>query len=100
MINSTPSKTALLLKAAERALPGFRNAAQLIMAGTPHTFESFTRRPLGMVGGFPQTSLLSARTPYTGMKNLWLVGDSIFPGQSTAGGRLAQCAWLDYCRTK
>jgi len=77
--------TELLLNAAERALPGFRNDAQLVMAGTPHTFESFTRRPLGMVGGFPQTSLLGARTPHTGVKNLWLVGDSIFPGQSTAG---------------
>lgn len=74
-----------LLNAAERALPGFRKAAQLVMPGTPHTFESFTRRPLGMVGGFPQTSLFRARSPRTGMKNLWLVGDSIFPGQSTAG---------------
>jgi hypothetical protein len=27
------------------------------MAGTPLTFEYFTGRPGGMVGGFPQTSL-------------------------------------------
>ena len=74
-----------LLNAAERALPGFRKAAHMIMPGTPHTYETFTRRPLGMVGGFPQTSLFNARSPRTGMKNLWLVGDSIFPGQSTAG---------------
>ena len=74
-----------ILNAAERALPGFRKAVKLIMPGTPHTYEFFTRRPLGMVGGFPQTSLLHARSPRTGMKNLWLVGDSIFPGQSTAG---------------
>ena len=74
-----------LLNAAERALPGFRRAAKMIMPGTPHTYEFFTRRPLGMVGGFPQTSLLRARSPRTGLKNLWLVGDSIFPGQSTAG---------------
>jgi phytoene dehydrogenase-like protein len=38
-----------------------------------------------MVGGFPQTSLFKARGPRTGVPNLWLVGDSIFPGQSTAG---------------
>jgi phytoene dehydrogenase-like protein len=25
------------------------------------------------------------RGPRTGVENLWLVGDSIFPGQSTAG---------------
>jgi len=74
-----------LLDAAERALPGFRKAAKLILPGTPHTYETFTRRPLGMVGGFPQTSLLHARSPRTGIENLWLVGDSIFPGQSTAG---------------
>jgi phytoene dehydrogenase-like protein len=55
------------------------------MAGTPVTFESFTHRPQGMVGGFPQTSLWNARGPRTGIANLWLVGDSIFPGQSTAG---------------
>ncbi len=74
-----------LLDAAEHALPGFRKAAKFIMPGTPHTYETFTRRPLGMVGGFPQTSLLRARSPRTGLQNLWLAGDSIFPGQSTAG---------------
>ena len=40
---------------------------------------------MGMVGGFAQTSLFAARGPQTGIDNLWLVGDSIFPGQSTAG---------------
>jgi len=74
-----------LLRAAERALPGFSRAASLILPGTPHTYETFTHRPLGMVGGFPQTSLLKMRAPQTGFDNLWLVGDSIFPGQSTAG---------------
>lgn len=77
--------TERVLKAAERALPGFRKAAKLVMPGTPHTYEFYTRRPLGMVGGFPQTSLFHARSPRTGLRNLWLVGDSIFPGQSTAG---------------
>jgi phytoene dehydrogenase-like protein len=37
------------------------------------------------VGGFAQTSLFQARSPRTGIPNLRLVGDSIFPGQSTAG---------------
>lgn len=74
-----------LLSAAERVLPGFRAAARLILTGSPRTYEFYTRRPLGMVGGFPQTSLFAARSPQTGLPNLWLVGDSIFPGQSTAG---------------
>jgi phytoene dehydrogenase-like protein len=38
-----------------------------------------------MVGGFPQTSLFKVRGPRTGLPNVRLVGDSIFPGQSTAG---------------
>ena len=49
------------------------------------TFERCTRRPKGMVGGFAQESLFSARGPQTGLPDVWLVGDSIFPGQSTAG---------------
>ena len=74
-----------LIDAAEQALPGLRQAIRLRLPGTPVTFEFYTRRPLGMVGGFPQTSLFAARGPATGIPNLWLVGDSIFPGQSTAG---------------
>ena len=74
-----------LLTAAEQAVPGLRGAAELILPGTPLTFERFTRRPLGMVGGFPQTSIWQARGPATGVPNILLVGDSIFPGQSTAG---------------
>ncbi|PJF37038.1 MAG: FAD-dependent oxidoreductase [Candidatus Thermofonsia Clade 1 bacterium] len=74
-----------LLDAAERVIPNVRSAAQLILPGTPAAFQRFTRRPLGMVGGFPFASLLNVRGPHTGIENLWLVGDSIFPGQSTAG---------------
>lgn len=74
-----------LLAAAEKAIPGIRGSIELCLPGTPVTFEFYTRRSSGMVGGFPQTSLISARGTRTGIKNLWLVGDSIFPGQSTAG---------------
>ena len=76
---------ARLLAAADKAIPGLAQAATLCLPGTPVTFEFYTKRPLGMVGGFPQTSLFQARGPGTGVGNLWLVGDSIFPGQSTAG---------------
>ena len=56
------------------------------MPASPRTFERFTRRPFGYVGGIPRTrGLHNYRglfpTPYT--KDLWLVGDSVFPGQST-----------------
>jgi C-3',4' desaturase CrtD len=71
--------------AIEHALPGFRRAVRLALPGTPLTFQYYTNRPMGMVGGFAQTSLLNARGAWTGVPNAWLVGDSVFPGQSTAG---------------
>ena len=77
--------TLRVLEAAGRALPGFQSAVDLVLPGTPHTYQFYTHRPLGMVGGFPQTSLFNARGPQTGIPNVWLVGDSVFPGQSTAG---------------
>lgn len=77
-----------LINAAEQALPGLRSAIRLCLPGTPVTFEFYTRRPRGMVGGFSQTSPFNTRGPDTGIPNLWLVGDSIFPGQSTAGTTL------------
>ena len=74
-----------LIIAAERVIPDIRRAIRLNLPGTPVTFQYYTGRPLGMVGGFAQTSIFAARGPQTGIPNLWLVGDSIFPGQSTAG---------------
>ena len=69
----------------DRYLPGFKDAVTFMMPGSPVTYEFYTRRHMGMVGGFPQKSLFGARGPRTGIDNLRLVGDSIFPGQSTAG---------------
>jgi phytoene dehydrogenase-like protein len=77
------SYTERMMAAAEIALPGLREAAHLILPGTPVTFQRFTRREWGWVGGFPQTSLFRTWAPRLA-PGLWLVGDSIFPGQSTA----------------
>ncbi len=55
---------------------------------TPKSFARWTGRPQGIVGGLPQTPQtfgpfgLPSRTP---MKGLWLCGDSIYPGEGTAG---------------
>lgn len=73
--------TERVLAVAEVALLGLRRGARLILPGTPLSFQRFTQRSLGWVGGFPQTSLLRAWGPRLG-RGLWLVGDSIFPGQS------------------
>ena len=74
-----------VLESADLAIPGIRKAIRFNMTATPKTFEFFTLRPDGMAGGFPQTSLFDVLSPKTGLKNVWMVGDSIFPGQSTAG---------------
>ena len=55
---------------------------------TPSSFERWTRRPGGIVGGLGQHPSqfgpfgLPSRTP---LKGLWLCGDSIYPGEGTAG---------------
>ena len=78
-----------MLDSAEKAIPNFRSAIQFSLPATPITYQQWTGRPQGMVGGFPQKSILQARGPQTGIPNLWLVGDSVFPGQSTAGVTLS-----------
>ncbi len=74
-----------MLAQIERVIPGFGRAVRLMLPGSPVTYQFYTQRHLGQVGGFAQTSLFQARGPQTGLPNLRLVGDSIFPGQSTAG---------------
>jgi C-3',4' desaturase CrtD len=55
---------------------------------TPRTFERFTGRAMGRVGGIGQRVNtfgpfgFATRTP---LRNLWLVGDSTHPGEGTAG---------------
>ncbi|MDQ3702565.1 MAG: NAD(P)-binding protein [Chloroflexota bacterium] len=74
------------LALAARALPGLAERPQgirMTLPGTPITFARFTRRREGRVGGLPQTSL-GAAFPARVLGNLWLVGDYIFPGQSSA----------------
>jgi hypothetical protein len=83
-----------MIDAADTVLPGFARSIELALPGTPLTFQRFTRRKWGWVGGFPQTNLFRAWGPRLG-EGLWMVGDSIFPGQSTAsvslgGLRVAQ----------
>ncbi len=59
-----------------------------VEAATPRSFETFTGRDRGIVGGIGQSVPtfgpfgFATRTP---IKNLWLVGDSTHPGEGTAG---------------
>jgi C-3',4' desaturase CrtD len=65
--------------------PDARNAVRSITAATPVTWERYTGRFQGCVGGYPQTSLFKVRGPLTRFDNMFLVGDTIFPGQSLPG---------------
>ena len=72
-----------MISAVDVHLPGFRQSVALQLAGTPVTYAYYTGRHRGLVGGFPQTNLFRAWPPRLG-PGVWMVGDSIFPGQSTA----------------
>ena len=68
------------------------------MTGSPRTFERFTLRAEGLVGGIPRRAGLEYYDdffPSAGARGLYMVGDSVFPGQSTlatsiGGVKLAQ----------
>lgn len=59
-----------------------------LTSGTPQTFESYTGRPMGMVGGLP---LLYGQGPWEFLlpevapERIFRVGDTVFPGQGWVG---------------
>ena len=72
--------------ALERAFPGVQAAIRHIEFASPRSFARYTRRTIGRVGGPPvsrRTANLMAVDPGSLGKGLWLVGDSVFPGQGT-----------------
>lgn len=59
-----------------------------VMVGTPKTFQRYTGRYNGTVGGIPLIKdYIPLRYPFnfTPIKGLYLVGDSVFPGQGWPG---------------
>jgi C-3',4' desaturase CrtD len=70
-----------------RSLPELGSRIEVIETATPRTFYEKTRRKLGMVGGLGQSlevfgvNSLSHLTP---LPNLYMVGDSTFPGHGIA----------------
>lgn len=75
-----------LLRALDRAFPGASEALVHAEFGTPASFARYTRRTAGAVGGAPvrrgNSNLFSVGSDTLG-PGLWLVGDSVFPGQGT-----------------
>ena len=84
-----------LRSALERVVPGAWERAETIEFATPATFERYTGRLRGLVGGTPQvpaTANLNALSHASGIAGLVLAGDTVFPGQSTVGASLSGVA--------
>jgi C-3',4' desaturase CrtD len=68
-------------------MPELGDGIEVIETATPRTLYEMTRRKLGMVGGVGQSvDLFGMRSPSyrTPIPNLYLVGDTTFPGQGIA----------------
>jgi C-3',4' desaturase CrtD len=69
------------------AIPELGDSVEVIETATPQTFYETTRRKLGMVGGLGQAlavfgpKAFGSRAP---ISNLFLVGDTVFPGAGVA----------------
>ena len=75
------------------ALPELGAGAEVIETATPRTFYERTRRRLGMVGGVGQSLEVfgaNALTHRTLVPNLFMVGDTVFPGNGVAA--VTHCA--------
>jgi C-3',4' desaturase CrtD len=69
------------------AMPELGAGAEVIETATPRTFYERTRRRLGMVGGTgrtPEAFGPNALTHRTSIPNLFMVGDTVFPGNGVA----------------
>ncbi len=75
-----------------RFLPEWWAGVRHEMTASPRTFERFTGRHLGLVGGVPRRAGLhnyERLGPTEVLEGLYLVGDSVFPGQSTLAATLS-----------
>jgi C-3',4' desaturase CrtD len=69
-------------------MPELGAGIEVIETATPRTFYDYTRRKLGMVGGLGQSLDvfgLNSLPHKTSIPNLFMVGDTVFPGQGVAG---------------
>lgn len=76
----------LLREVLEREIPGLASAVAYEDLGTPRTFQRYTRRSGGSVGGIRMTNAtfgFRALDPTLGARGLHVVGDTSFPGQGT-----------------
>ncbi|MDF3065015.1 MAG: hypothetical protein K0R38_616 [Polyangiaceae bacterium] len=69
----------------EQRAPEWSRGIEQVLPASPRTFARFVGRPTGTVGGLPRRVGLSnyrGAGPMEALDGLWMVGDSVFPGQS------------------
>jgi len=70
-----------------KVIPDLGDSVELIETATPRSWYEATRRKLGMVGGLPATPAFFGPNGIgheTAFENLFLVGDTVFPGAGIA----------------
>ena len=75
-----------LVTLARRVYPDLGRDAVVLEVATPRTYERFTGRPQGAVGGVRQslTNSNQQAVPHDlGIPGYWMVGDSTWPGLGT-----------------
>jgi C-3',4' desaturase CrtD len=80
-----------LIALARRVYPDLGRDAIVYEVATPRTYERFTRRPKGAVGGVRQTlsnSNQNAIPHDLGIPGYWIAGDTTWPGLGTVAGCL------------
>ena len=77
---------------AKRVYPDLDREAVVYEVATPLTYQKFTGRPGGAVGGFRQTlrnANLRAVPQDIGLPDFWLAGDNTWPGLGTVAGLIS-----------
>ncbi|OAI40026.1 hypothetical protein AYO38_06620 [bacterium SCGC AG-212-C10] len=89
-----------LIGAVERVIPCVRSRIVVRRSATPRSFERFTLRPDGFVGGLVQRPSNGAQfaAGHRPAPGIYLAGDHVFPGQGTVGVALSGInAYRDVC---
>ena len=90
-----------LIDCARKVYPDLGKDPVIYEVGTPLTYQKFTHRTNGSVGGFKQTlknSNFSAVPQDIGIKDFWLAGDNTWPGLGTVAGLISGRIASEYAR--
>lgn len=92
-----------LLAGVRVALPQFDEHVKFVICATPSTWDSYTHRLNGGVGGFPLSRYNANVRAISGRveRGMWCIGDSVFPGQGTVAAALSGFNfWRDVMESK